>query len=66
MTQAELAAALDVDRSTVAKWEAGVATPRVKNLTRLAQITGVPVQKILGYSIDDNQDDKEEAQHVSA
>ena len=59
MTQAELAVALDVDRSTVAKWEAGVATPRVKNLTRLAQITGVPVQKILGYSVGDGDQEED-------
>ena len=44
LTQAKLAKALDVDTSTVTKWETGEAKPRADKLPLLA--------KILGCSID--------------
>ena len=38
MTQSKLAKLLGVDRSTVAKWEAGQSRPRADKLPELAQI----------------------------
>lgn len=40
MTQAELAAALGTDQSTVAAWESGEQVPQVDELDRLAQVCG--------------------------
>lgn len=40
MTQAELAAALGMDRETIAAWESGEAVPRVDELERVAQVCG--------------------------
>jgi transcriptional regulator with XRE-family HTH domain len=48
MTQAQLAAALDTDQSTVAAWESGEQVPQVDELDRLAQVCG----KRLHISID--------------
>ena len=38
MTQLDLAQTLNVDRSTVAKWESGVAYPRAEQLPILASV----------------------------
>ncbi|MCV7402214.1 helix-turn-helix transcriptional regulator [Mycobacterium fragae] len=40
MTQAQLAAALGTDQSTVAAWESGEQVPQVDELDRLAQVCG--------------------------
>jgi transcriptional regulator with XRE-family HTH domain len=40
MTQAQLAAALGTDQSTVAAWESGDQVPQVDELDRLAQVCG--------------------------
>ena len=40
MTQAQLATALGISRSTVAAWESGDQVPRVDELERLAQVCG--------------------------
>lgn len=48
MTQAQLAAALETDQSTVAAWESGDQVPQVDVLDRLAQVCG----KRLHISID--------------
>ena len=45
ISQGELALKLNVDRSTVSKWESGDALPRSDKLPEIAQI--------LGCSIDD-------------
>lgn len=45
LTQQQLSENLNVDRSTVAKWETGEAMPRADKLPELA--------KIFGCSIDD-------------
>lgn len=46
-TQESLAELLNVDRSTVAKWETGVSLPRAKVLVRLAEILGCKVDDLL-------------------
>jgi len=38
LTQESVATSLDVDRSTVAKWEAGDAFPRANKLVKLAEL----------------------------
>lgn len=37
LTQEQLAKKIGVGRSTVAKWEAGINTPRVKQLAKLSK-----------------------------
>lgn len=47
LTQGELATALGVDRSTVAKWESGERAMTVAVLTRVAQVLGVSPAALL-------------------
>ena len=47
ITQEELAKSLDIDRSTVAKWETGEAMPRAEKLPKIAQILGCTVDDLL-------------------
>ncbi|NTU84957.1 MAG: helix-turn-helix transcriptional regulator [Chloroflexales bacterium] len=47
LTQGELASALGVDRSTVAKWESGERAMTVAALTRVAHVLGVTPTSIL-------------------
>lgn len=53
MTQREFAAALGVDRTTVAKWETGAALPRADMLPKIA--------KLLGCTISDLFEERKEA-----
>lgn len=48
LTRTELAAQLDVDRSTVTKWATGKASPR--DLEQVAKILGVSVADIYAAS----------------
>lgn len=43
ITQKELADQIGVERSTVAKWEAGVALPAAAKLPKLAEVLGCSV-----------------------
>ena len=52
ITQSEIAERLHIDRSTVSKWESGLARPRADKLPELA--------KIFGCSIDDLFDSGQE------
>lgn len=52
MTQAELAAALDVSDKAVSKWENGQAFPRIETFERLADVLGTTMQEILSASRD--------------
>ena len=38
LTQKKLGEILELDRSTIAKWEMGVTTPTTKNIIKLARI----------------------------
>ena len=46
LTQAKLAEALDVDTSTVTKWETGKAKPRADKLPLLAKILGCSIDEL--------------------
>lgn len=47
MTQAELAARMDVDQSAVSLWEAGKTRPLRKMRERLAKVLGCTVEELL-------------------
>ncbi|HEY3228490.1 MAG TPA: helix-turn-helix transcriptional regulator [Roseiflexaceae bacterium] len=47
LTQDELARALGLDRSTVAKWETGQRSMTVENLIRAAAVLEIPPQQLL-------------------
>lgn len=47
LTQAELAARLQIHQSMVTRWEKGQALPRSHNIERLAQALEVPVDELL-------------------
>lgn len=47
MTQEQLAEVLEIDRSTVAKWENGSAMPRAKMLSKLAELLNCTVDDLL-------------------
>ena len=46
-TQEQLAEKLNVDRTTIGKWELGKATPRSKNLLALSELLSCSVEDIL-------------------
>jgi transcriptional regulator with XRE-family HTH domain len=47
MTQAQLAAKLDVNQSLIAKWESGKVQPRTATLERLADVFDLEVEELL-------------------
>ena len=46
LTQDEAAEKLNINRSTIIKWESGKVTPRTPQLIALSQIYGVPLDRI--------------------
>ena len=48
MTQAELAARLQLSTPSVTKWELGRANPTYDNLIQLAEIFGVSMDEVAG------------------
>lgn len=51
MSQEALAAAMEVSRQAVSKWETGRCEPDTENLIRLAEILGTDVPALLGASV---------------
>jgi transcriptional regulator with XRE-family HTH domain len=47
LTQKQLAEALDVEASTVSRWERGVTSPSLPRLRRIAEITETPVSDLV-------------------
>lgn len=54
-TQEQVAAELGINRSTVAKWETGVAMPRTDKLRRLAAAYGCTVDDLMDEHETTNQ-----------
>lgn len=48
MKQEDLAAALGVTRTTVTKWELGLAAPRAGQLPQLAKVLGCTIDELYG------------------
>lgn len=46
LTQMQLAEIIDIDRSTVAKWETGEASPRADKLPLLAEALGCKIDDL--------------------
>ena len=51
-TQEQLAKELDVPRSTLAKWEAGITQPRANTLTFLARTLGCTIDDLFSDETD--------------
>lgn len=56
ISQKELAEQLQVSDKTISAYETGRAIPPSSTLTRIAEITKVPISEIVG--IEENKDDK--------
>jgi|GEM_PF-5227634 len=54
MTQAQLAALLDVTPTSVSNWELGKATPRVEVFKRMSELFGVTVDELLRSNYPEN------------
>ena len=55
LTQDDVANALHVDRSTVAKWETGAAKPRADKLLALAKLLGCTMEELMADGKNDAQ-----------
>ena len=60
MTQDQLAEAAEINRVTIAKYEAGRVIPGAKVLSRLASALGVSPNRLLENGSDDMTDDERE------
>lgn len=47
LKQEDIARALDIDRSTVAKWETGKSLPRAEMLVRLAKVLKCSIDELI-------------------
>lgn len=47
LKQEDIARALDIDRSTVAKWETGRSLPRAERLVKLAKVLGCSIDELM-------------------
>lgn len=64
-TQEELASRLNVVRQTVSKWEKGLSVPDAEMLMKLAEIFEVPVSRLLGTAIEQEQEPDQIAQQLA-
>lgn len=51
ISQQQLADKLEIDRSTISKWETGDFDPTVGNVIAIANILGVPVADLVGIDL---------------
>lgn len=51
LKQEDIARALDIDRSTVAKWETGKSLPRAEMLVRLSSVLGCSIDELMKESL---------------
>ena len=66
-TQADLAAAVEETKSSVAKWEAGSVLPRLDQVIHLSMLFEIPVSELIGehaaeYDLEEQTDPKREAE----
>ena len=54
ISQQQLADKLNIDRSTISKWETGDIDPTVSNVIAIANLLGVPVSDLVGLDIQKN------------
>ena len=54
LKQEDVADKLSTDRSTVAKWETGVAMPRADKLPAIAKLYGCSIEKLLATDSDED------------
>lgn len=69
LTQEDVAHEIQLDRSTVAKWETGKAYPRAETLLRLAKIFECSVDDLLASNINTQREVKEigeKPNHISS
>ena len=53
-TQEQLANHLDIPRPVIAKFEAGITTPRIATLARIAIALGCKIEDLLDIEVDAN------------
>ena len=51
ISQQQLADKLDIDRSTISRWESNDIDPTVSNVVAIANLLGVPVADLVGRDI---------------
>lgn len=56
LTQVAVSEALEVDRSTVAKWETGDSTPRPDKIPEIANIYGVNIEEAFKAAYGDGKE----------
>ena len=54
ISQQQLADKLDIDRSTISRWESNDIDPTVSNVIAIANLLGVPVADLVGIDIQDD------------
>ncbi|WP_166246225.1 helix-turn-helix domain-containing protein [Paenibacillus turpanensis] len=57
MTQRDLALLMDVSEQAISKWERGIGCPDISLLSRLSEILGVNIEKILSGELRPNDQD---------
>ena len=50
LTQGDIAAYLGISDKAISKWENGTAKPTISNLTKLAELMDLPLEKIISYN----------------
>lgn len=50
LTQGDIAAYLGISDKAISKWENGTAKPTISNLTKLAELMDIPLEKIISYN----------------
>lgn len=52
LRQVDLARAMGVDRSTIAKWERGISSPKSAALPKLANVLGCNIEKLFEFPVE--------------
>ena len=64
LTQAQLAEAIFVSRSTVAKWENGESLPDIEKCVKLSKLYKVTLDELVSETINIADDDEEKGKYV--